>query len=86
MNDNPFNRLVSFLERLDLAKNPYTMDHSRDDAVMVTAFAPGEYWEIEFLADGKIEIERYRSNGKIDDESILEELFQRCADNVSARK
>ncbi len=77
---NPFDKLLAFLERLDAAKIPYSMEHSRDDAVMLIAFAPGEYWEIEFLADGEIEIERYRSNGHIDDESVLDELFALCAD------
>lgn len=75
MKVNQFNRLLAFLERLDQAKISYSMRHSRDDALMVVAFAPGEYWEIEFLEDGDIDIERYRSNGHIDDESILEELF-----------
>lgn len=80
MRQNQFKRLLDFLERLDSAKISYTMEHSRDDAVMVIAFAPGEYWEIEFLADGEIEIERYRSSGHIDDEAVLEELFSICTD------
>lgn len=81
MKDNPFRKLIAFLERLDEAKIPYTMSHSRDDAIMVTAFAPGQYWEIEFLDDGDIDIERYRSDGHIDDESVLEELFALCSDD-----
>src|SRR5262245_26514539 len=81
MKKNQFSRLLAFLERLDQAKVPYQMRHSRDDAVMVIAFAPGQYWEIEFLEDGEIEIERYRSNGHIDDESVLEELFTLWADD-----
>src|SRR5262245_3295078 len=80
MKPNKFSQLLAFLERLDRAKIPYSMRHSRDDAVMVVAFAPGEYWEIEFLEDDEIEIERYRSNGHIDDESVLEELFALWAD------
>jgi hypothetical protein len=80
MNGNHFSNLLAFLERLDHAKIPYQMQHSRDDALMVTAFAPGEYWEIEFVDDGSIDIERYRSDGKIYDASILEELFARCSD------
>ena len=80
MKNDHFSKLLAFLERLDTAKIPYTMEHSRDDAVMVTAFAPGEYWEIEFLEDGDIDVERYRSNGKIYDESALEELFVLCSD------
>lgn len=75
MKANQFSRLLAFLERLDQAKISYSMRHSRDDALMIVAFAPGEYWEIEFLEDGDIDIERYRSNGHIDDESVLEELF-----------
>jgi hypothetical protein len=80
MNPNPFSQLLTFLERLDDAQIPYWMDHSRDDAVMVTASAPGEYWEIEFLENGEIEIERYRSNGAIYDASTLEEIFVLCSD------
>jgi hypothetical protein len=81
MKENQFSKLLTFLERLDKAKIPYNMCHSRDDAIMVVAFAPGQYWEIEFLEDGDIDIERYRSDGHIDDESVLEELFALCSDD-----
>ena len=81
MRKNQFSRLLAFLERLDKAKVPYNMRRSRDDAIMVVAFAPGEYWEIDFLEDGEIEIERFRSDGHIDDESILEELFRLWSDD-----
>jgi hypothetical protein len=80
MSTNQFNKLIALLERLDEARIPYTMEHSRENAIMILAFAPGEYWEIEFLENGEIDIERYRSNGKIDDESILQELFDLCSD------
>jgi len=75
-----FVKMLAFLERLEQAKISHTMQHSREDAIMVTAFAPGQYWEIEFLEDGAIEIERFRSDGHIDDESILPELFALCSD------
>ena len=42
MKADPFSKLISFLERLDNAKITYSMEHSRDDAIMVIAFAPGE--------------------------------------------
>jgi hypothetical protein len=71
-----FSKLMAFLDRLDNAKIPYDLKHSRDDAIMIVAFAPGEYWEIEFTDDGDIDVERYRSDGHIDDESVLEELFE----------
>src|SRR5437879_2864348 len=75
MKANQFSKLVTFLERLDEAKILYSMEHSRDDAVMVQLVVPGEYWEIEFMEDGAVEIERYKSNGKICDESMLQELY-----------
>jgi len=80
MNPSPFTKLIALLERLDEADIPYQINHSRDNAVMVTAFAPGEYWEIEFVGDGTVDIERFRSDGKIHDESALDELFALCSD------
>jgi hypothetical protein len=38
---------------------------------MITVAVPGERWEIEFLDDGSIEIERFISNGKIFGERAL---------------
>jgi hypothetical protein len=85
MKANQFSKLLAFLERLDKAKVPYDMRHSREDAIMVVAFAPGQYWEIDFLEDGEIEIERFTSNGHIDDdESILNDLFLLWAEDETA--
>jgi hypothetical protein len=83
MSADQFSKLIALLERLDAAKIPYTMEHSRYDAIMIIAFAPGEYWEIEFMEDGEMDIERYRSNGKVYDQDILEELFRLCSDEES---
>ena len=80
MKKNQFQRVTAFMERLEQAHIHYSLSHTRDDAIMVLAFAPGEYWEIEFLGDGTVEIERFRSNGHIDDESAFEELFALCSD------
>ncbi len=80
MKENRFNKLLAFLERLDEARIPYTMQHSRDDAIMITAIAPGEYWEIEFLEEEDVVIERFRSDGRIHGESVLSELFALCSD------
>ena len=75
MKPDQFEKLVAFLERLDNAKISYHLLHSRDEAITVLAYAPGEYWEVDFLADGEVDVERYRSNGHIDDESVLDQLF-----------
>jgi hypothetical protein len=53
---------------------------------MVVAHAPGQYWEIEFMQDGDVDIERYRSDGEIDDETILQELFELWSDDVTKDK
>ena len=75
MKKDQFGKLLAFLERLDQEKISYTLEHSRDDAIMVSVVTPGEYWEVEFLKDGGIDVERYVSNGEIYDESILTEFF-----------
>src|SRR5262245_31140726 len=77
-----FDKLLAFLERLNQAKIHYSLANTRSDAVTVLAYAPGEFWEIDFLADGDIDVERYRSNGHIDDESVLEELFALWSEDV----
>jgi hypothetical protein len=75
MNINQFDRLVAFLRRLDSAKISYRLQNYREGALSVLAHAPGEYWEIDFLADGSVEIERFRSDGRVHDDTMLEDLF-----------
>jgi hypothetical protein len=41
---------------------------------------PGERWEIEFLGDGSVEVERFLSNGEICGEEVLHELLSKYAD------
>ncbi len=36
---------------------------ARPEAVMVALAVPGERWEIEFFTDGRIEVERFVSQG-----------------------
>lgn len=81
MNSDPFQKLLALLNRLGQLRIPHHVRHSRDDAIMVVAHAPGQYWEIEFMQDGDIDIERYRSDGQIDDESVLQELFDLWSDD-----
>jgi hypothetical protein len=47
---------------------------------MVCVAIPGERWEIEFLGDGSVEIEKFTSNGEIYGTDILNELFARYSD------
>src|SRR5437899_7072197 len=79
-----FDRLLDFLRRLTEARIPHRLADYRQDAISIIAHAPGEYWEIDFLADGDIDVERYRSSGVIQEASSLEELFALWADEPTA--
>lgn len=71
--ENPFRRMLAFLDRLDEAKAWYRLEHVRD-SIMVVVTIPGERWEIEFFEDGAVEVERFRSSGEIDDVGALDAL------------
>ena len=79
MNTNAFDKLVSFLTDLERGGIKYTLAHNRDEAIMVNVAAPGERWEIEFLNDGLVEVERFVSNGEISGNEMLSQLFARFA-------
>jgi hypothetical protein len=80
MKTNVFNRLTTFLDELEQKDISYHLAHHRDEALMVLVAVPGERWEIEFLADGSVEIEKFVSSGEIYGESLLSELFARYSD------
>jgi hypothetical protein len=42
---------------------------------MVVVSVPGERWEVEFMIDGSVEVEVFRSNGTIDEEHALARLL-----------
>ncbi len=70
-------KLTDFLDRLDEAEIHYHLSSLREGAVMVEITVPGERWEVEFMADGKVEVELFKSDGELHDKSMLEELFER---------
>ena len=80
MKRSPFAKLLAFLDRLNKAKIAYRLSQHIRDAISVEARAPGERWELDFFADGDVYVERLRSNGHIDEESSLAELFRLCSD------
>jgi hypothetical protein len=78
-----FREFLTLLNRLEEAKIAFTLHQSRDDALMIEVTVPGERWEIEFVDyddEVQIEIERFVSNGHIDNESALDDLFARYSD------
>lgn len=82
---DPFKRFVELLDQLREAKIAFKLGQIRDDALLIEVAVPGERWEIEFLDYGdevQVEIERFVSNGHIDDETALTELFAKYSDKA----
>ncbi len=71
---NPLRELIAFIQQLDEAKLWYRLECVRD-AILVMVSTPGTRWEVEFFEDGRVEVERFRSDGMIDDEKALSALF-----------
>src|SRR5437667_4102641 len=80
MKDERFDKLLAFLDRLGNAKIPYRLSKHLYDAISVEAYAPGEHWEVDFFEDGDVYVERFRSDGHIDNESMLDELLALSSD------
>ncbi len=83
MNQDTYREILALLRRLDEAKIAHRLAQYRDEAIMIEVDVPGERWEIEFVDyddEVHVEIERFRSNGEIYDESALEELFAKYSD------
>jgi hypothetical protein len=80
MKNTVFYNLTAFLNKLEQKAISYTLAHNRDESIMVLVAIPGERWEIEFLGDGSVEIEKFTSNGEIYGKDILNELFARYSD------
>lgn len=73
-------KLLNFLAELKQRKIYHELTCVRQEAIMVCVDVPGEKWEVEFFADGNVEIEIFRSNGVIEDEQSIERLFVKFSD------
>lgn len=77
MEDGLYGRLLDFLNRLDRVHIVYKLEHTRPDSVMIDISLPGWRWEVEFMVDGSIDIERHRSVAGVEnDPELLEVLFE----------
>ena len=74
-----FQKLLDFLARLEEAKIHFALASIRSETIAVLIAVPGERWEVEFFADGVIEVEVFssvqRSNVLLEGEEALERLF-----------
>lgn len=78
---NPLQKVFYFLDQLDQRRIHYTLARARDYALMVRIVVPGERWEVEFYADGQVEVEIFRSDpdGMLGEEALID-LFGRFSD------
>lgn len=80
---NTLAKVLDFLSGLEQANVWYTMAHVRG-SLMVIAAIPGQRWEIEFFPDDHIEIERFYSSGKIEDDDLFELLRRELKDSAES--
>ncbi len=78
---NPFQKMLDFLTRCSENHLYYEIGYYREGAISVNVRVPGELWEVEFFADGHLEIEVLRSEGlALEGEEALERLFREFGD------
>jgi hypothetical protein len=82
--NNPFQKLMAILDQLDQRRITYSITRVRENSVMIQAPAPGERWEIEVMGDDSIEVEVFRSDGRICGEEKIKELIECYSDRPIA--
>ncbi len=68
-------KATKFRRELDRPHVAYELQIVRSEALMMSVAVPGERWEIEFFDDGRIELERFVSQGVAEAPSALAELL-----------
>ena len=81
MENSSLQKLLDFLVGLDNSKIHYRLECNRHEAVMVHVAVPSERWEIEYFADGHVEVETFKSAPEgMKGEEALAELFEKYSD------
>ncbi|WP_245983331.1 hypothetical protein [Ammoniphilus oxalaticus] len=73
-------KLIYFLNQLEKMKIYYKLNKVRNEAIMVEVAVPGQRWEIEFMEDGTIEIEKFISDQDFYDSNELDVLLRDFSD------
>ena len=76
---NDLKKLVAFLEILEIKAIHFNLQKTRN-SIMINVAVSGQRWEIEFMDDGRIEIEKFLSDGMVFDENEIEVLFRDFSD------
>ena len=72
-------RLITFLEKLEESNIYFKLNKIRD-SILVEIAVPGARWEVEFMQEGTVEVEKFTSLGEMFDESELDNLFKEYSD------
>lgn len=72
--------LIDFLNKLEKNKIFFHLSKIRSESLLVEVTIPGQRWEIEFLDNGAVEIEKFISDGQIFDKNELKVLFENFSD------
>ncbi len=74
-------KLLGFLSELEERNIFYRLSHVREETIMVEIAVPGERWEVEFFADGHLEVETFLANpAGIEGEEAIQRLFDQFSD------
>lgn len=71
---------IAILNKLEKNSIFYKLNKVRNEAIMVEVAVPGQRWEIEFLEDGTVDIEKFISDKDMYDVNELETLFKEFSD------
>lgn len=72
--------LINFLNKLEDGNIFYKLNKVRNEAIMVEIAVPGQRWEVEFMEDGTVEIEKFISDSDYYDVKEIETLFKNFSD------
>ena len=68
-------KFIYFLNKLEDNHIFYKLSKMRRESIMVEVAVPGQRWEIEFMEDGMVEIEKFIGDGDFYDGKEIEALF-----------
>lgn len=71
---------IALLNKLEDHSIFYELKKYRREAIMIDVSVPGQRWEIEFLDDGSVDIEKFIADGDMYDAKELETLFKKFSD------